>query len=60
MGNKKEFLLVRNVDAESKKKALFVLSCKGKNLSTAVREMVENLAQEFDDMRKEKTNENCK
>lgn len=49
---KKEYLLVRNVDAESKKKALFVLSCKGKNLSTAVREMIDNLAKEFDEMKK--------
>lgn len=46
--NKKEYLLVKNVDAEKKKKASFVLSCKGKNLSVAVREMVDSLAKEFD------------
>jgi len=53
MENKKELLLVRNVDSVKKKKALFVLQCKGKDLSKAVREMVDSLAQEFDEMKKE-------
>lgn len=33
---------------ETKKKAMFVLKCKGKTLSQAVREMTERLAEEYD------------
>ena len=43
---------VRNVDTESKRKAVFYLSTKGKDLSTAVREMLDKYAEEFDKMQK--------
>jgi len=56
----KEFLLVRNVDAKKKKKALFVLQCKGKDLSKAVREMIDDLAKEFDNEKGDVTNEEVK
>jgi len=46
---KMEFIQVR-VDSESKRKAMFVLKSHGKDLSTAVREMCDKLAQEFDRM----------
>ena len=46
------FIQVRNVDPEKKRKAVFVLKCKGQNLSEAVREMTEQLAKEFDEMNK--------
>lgn len=36
------------IDEEIKQKAIFVLKCKGKTLSQAVREMTENLAKEYD------------
>ena len=58
MDRKKEYLLIRNVDSENKKKASFVLSCRGKDLSKAVREMIDNLAKEFDNNKGEITNEN--
>lgn len=45
---KTETLNVRNVDKEQKRKAIFVLSTKGKTLSDAVREMVKKYADEFD------------
>ena len=45
---KTETLNVRNVDKEQKRKAIFILSTKGKTLSDAVREMVEQYAKEFD------------
>lgn len=41
-----------NIDAEAKRKASFVLSARGKNLTQAVREMVEKLAKEYDKMEK--------
>lgn len=47
----KEIVIVRGVNSQSKRKAMFVLKCKGKDLSTAVREMVESLAKEFDEMK---------
>ena len=43
---------VRNVDTESKRKAVFYLNSKGKDLSTAVREMLEKYAKQFDEMQK--------
>ena len=43
---KEDFVQVR-VDSETKRKAVYVLSCKGKDLSTAVREMLEKYADEF-------------
>lgn len=36
------------VDTETKKKAMLMLKCKGKTLSQAVREMITNLAKEYD------------
>jgi len=46
----KETVIVNGVNSESKRKAMYVLKCKGKDLSTAVREMCEKLAKEFDKM----------
>lgn len=45
-------VLIRNVNYESKRKAMFVLKAQGKDLSTAVREMCDRLAKEFDKMNK--------
>ena len=45
-------ILVLNVDKEAKRKAMFVLRSKGKDLSTAVREMCDKYAKEFDEMNK--------
>lgn len=45
----KEFIMVRNVETDKKAKASFILQTKGKNLSDAVREMVDKLAKEFDE-----------
>ena len=39
---------IKNVDAEKKLKASFVLKCKGKDLSMAVREMIDKLSEEYD------------
>lgn len=36
------------IDGDTKRKAAFILKCKGKNVSEAVREMLENYAKEFD------------
>lgn len=36
------------IDEETKRKASFVLKCKGKNISEAVRELLEKYAEEFD------------
>lgn len=49
---KMERIDVRNIQPEVKRKAMFVLKCKGKDLSTAVREMTAKLAKEFDEMNK--------
>jgi antitoxin component of RelBE/YafQ-DinJ toxin-antitoxin module len=43
-----ENIVVKNVDKETKRKAVFVLKCKGKNLSDAVREMLEKHASQFE------------
>lgn len=40
------------VDKDKKLKASFVLKSKGKDLSTAVRELVDELAKEYDEMQK--------
>lgn len=48
----KELVKVENVDTEKKAKAMFVLKCKGKKLSQAVREMIDSLAEEYDNMEK--------
>lgn len=42
-----ELISVR-VNTEMKNKAVYVLKCKGKNLSQAVREVIEEYAKEFD------------
>jgi len=47
-----EDIIVKNINEKSKIKANYVLSCKGKDLSKAVREMVDQLAEEFDEMKK--------
>lgn len=36
------------IDPDTKRKAAFVLKCKGKNISEAVREMLDEYAKEFD------------
>ena len=41
-------LNIKNVDKNKYLKASFVLKTKGKNLSEAVKEMIENLANEYD------------
>lgn len=43
---------IKRVDTEKKNKAIFVLKCKGKDLSTAVREMLDKYAKEYDEMQK--------
>lgn len=49
MGN----IVVKNVDEEIKRKAVFVLQCKDKNLSEAVRDMLQKNASEFEKYIKE-------
>lgn len=44
---------VANVDNEKKLKAMFVLKCKGSDLSTEIKEMVDKYAKEFDNMKGE-------
>lgn len=39
-------------DKEKKDKAMYVLNCKGKDLTKAVRELVDELAKQFDEMQK--------
>ena len=41
-------IITKNVDKEQKRKAVFILSTKGKTLSDAVRDMVKQYADEFD------------
>lgn len=36
------------IDGDTKRKAAFILKCKGKNVSDAVREMLYEYAKEFD------------
>ena len=43
---------IKNIDKNAKNKAIFVLKCKGKDLSTAVREMLDKYAKEYDEMQK--------
>lgn len=45
---------IKNVDKEKKRKTIFVLESKGKNLSTVVREMLDKYAKEFDEMQQKK------
>lgn len=42
-------IIAKNIDDNKKRKAVFVLQCKSKDLSKAVREMVDKLAQEYDE-----------
>lgn len=46
---KKEIITVRNVETEKKAKAIFILQADGRNLSDAVREMIDKLADKFDE-----------
>lgn len=46
-------IIVKNVDAETKRNAVYVLACKGKNLSDAVREMLAKYAEEFNKYKEE-------
>ena len=48
----KEVVRVEDVDRVTKAKALFVLKCKGSNLSEAVRQMIDSLAEEYEEMNK--------
>ena len=41
-------IIVKNVDNTQKLKASFILKSKGKNLSDAVREMIDKDAREYD------------
>ena len=41
-------IITKNVDKAQKRKAVFIFSTKGKTLSDAVREMVKQYADEFD------------
>ena len=43
---------VKNVDKDVKLKASFVLKTKGKDLSTAIREMLDKYAQEYEKKKK--------
>ena len=52
-------ILIKNINLEKKRKAMFVLKSKGKTFTSAVREMCERLAKEFDE-KGEKTNEKIK
>lgn len=45
---------VVNVDDDKKLKAMYVCKCKGSDLSTEVKKMVEQLSKDFDEMHKVK------
>lgn len=45
-------IYIKNLDEEKKNKAMYVLNCRGKDLTKAVRELVDELAKEFDEMQK--------
>ena len=45
-------VFIKNLDKEKKDKAMYVLNCRGKDLTKAVRELVDELAKEFDEMQK--------
>jgi len=49
MENKTELVVVKKVNSDAKRKAMFVLKCKGKDLSTGIREYINKLAKEFDE-----------
>lgn len=41
-------IIVKNINEEQKRKAVFILNSKGKTLSDAVREMVEKYSKEYE------------
>ena len=43
---------IKNIDEKAKNKAIFVLKCKGKSLTKAVKEMIKELEKEYDNMNK--------
>lgn len=43
-----EHIHVTNVNSEQKRKAMFVLKCKGTDLSTEIKKLVAKYAEEFD------------
>ena len=43
---------IKNVDKENKRKAIFYLGTKEKDLSTAVREMIDKYAKKYDKIQK--------
>lgn len=43
-----EYINVKNVDGEQKRKAMFVLKCRGTDLSKEIKKLVSKLAEEFD------------
>ena len=45
-------IYIKNLNEEKKNKAMYVLSCEGKDLTKAVRELVDELAKQFDEMQK--------
>lgn len=45
-------IYIKNLDKEKKNKAIFMLKCQGKDLTKAVRELVEQLAKDFDEQQK--------
>ena len=45
-------IYIKNLDEEKKNKAMYVLNCKEKDLTKAVRELVDELAKQFDEMQK--------
>lgn len=47
-------ITIANVDEEKKRKTVFILSTKGKDLSQAVREMLDKYADEFDKTQQKK------
>lgn len=47
---------IKNVDKEKKRKTIFVLGAKGKDLSTEVRKMLDKYADEFDKMQQKNVN----
>jgi len=49
----KDDLVQIRTSSKDKRKAMFVLKCKGKDLSTVLREVIDKYAQEYDEMKKE-------
>lgn len=49
-----EEIIRARIDKETKKKAQFVLKCKGSNLSEELRRVCEELAKVYDEANKEK------